>query len=188
MKIILKKSYKIIKTLLVVIIVMITASLIIMKLMGETPSLFGYNFYLIASGSMEPSLQTGDIILSKKVDNTELKISDVVTYQGESGELKGKLITHQIVKMYEEDGEKYIVTKGTANSIEDPAIKEDQVVSVMKTKLPFMGQVLKVINTPLGFLVLIILPLAILLVNEIVALINAFKTDKEEQNNEKNKT
>lgn len=180
MKTIIKKTYKIIKILLVAIIVTITATLIIMKVMGETPAFFGYNFYYIASGSMEPSLQTGDIILSKKVDYAQLKVSDVITYQGQSGELKDKLITHQIVKMYEDGGQKWIVTKGSANAVEDPPITQEQVLSVMKTKLLFVGQILKLINTPFGFLVFIILPLVILLVNEIAALVNAFKTQEEE--------
>ena len=73
MKKVIGKIWDVIKTILVVAMIAITASLLVMKIMGDTPSIMGYNLYYIATPSMEPSLEVGDIIwnlniLYKKVN------------------------------------------------------------------------------------------------------------------------
>lgn len=187
MKRIVSEIYKIIKVILVCLLVVVTLSLMIMKLMGDTPVLFGYNLYYIASGSMEPTLQVGDIILSKVPELDELQVSDIITYQGTTGQLKDKIITHQIVEIEKNNGEVSIITKGTANIEEDPPIRPDQVMSVMVMKLPLLGKALNLLNTPVGFFVLIFIPLVILLINELWVLFNVLKkTDKEENDEEGN--
>ncbi len=179
-----KKIFKYISTALLVLIVVCTCLLLAVKFLGETPSVFGYNFYYIATGSMEPTIAVGDIILSKSADTAELKVGDVVTFNGESGELAGKIVTHRIKEIYEENGQTYVITRGDANTADDPAHRAEAVVSVMKAKLPFLGAVVRVINTPLGFIALIVIPLLISLVREIIELVQTFRSTKEELGND----
>ncbi len=184
MKKVFKKVWKVISTILIVLMIAITLFLVVFKIVGETPSVFGYNLFYIVTGSMEPTVKVGDIILSEKVETSALKEGDVVTFNGESGELEGKIVTHRIVSIYEENGETYIITKGDANTANDPPHKAECVVAVMKCKIPLLGSLVKFINTPLGFVVLIVTPLLMSLVNEILELIRAFRSTKEEQGNE----
>ena len=156
MKKILKKAWSILSTSLVVIMIACTVLLVVLKFVGETPSVFGYNFYYILTGSMEPTVKVGDIILSKEAKPDELEVGDVVTFKGESGELRDKIVTHRIQSVYRENGQLYVVTKGDANTANDPAIRAEAIMSVMKYKVPLLGSVFKVINTPVGFLLLIV--------------------------------
>lgn len=179
-----KKVLKYISTTLIVIIAVCTFLLLALKFVGDTPSVFGYNFYYIATGSMEPTVSVGDIILSKKADISSLSVGDIVTFNGESGDLNGKVVTHRIQSVYEENGQTYVITKGDANTVNDPPHRAEAVISVMKTKVPFLGALVRVINTPLGFLLLIITPLLISLIREIIELIQAFRSTKEELGND----
>lgn len=184
MKKVIGKIWDVIKTILVVAMIAITASLLVMKIMGDTPSIMGYNLYYIATPSMEPSLEVGDIILSKEVkDYTELKEHDVITYQGEVGSYAGKLITHEIIQVnVHDDGSITFLTKGTKPSAQvDPEIRADQVRTKMICEIPFLGDIMNIINHPVGFLIIIVVPLGITFIGEIVNLKNVIKNDEEEE-------
>jgi hypothetical protein len=54
----------------------------------------------------------------------------------------------------------------------------------MITEVPLLGDLMKLINTPAGFLIIIVTPLGICLVGEIVNLVNVFKNKEEEDGDE----
>ena len=184
MKNVLKKIWSVLSTVLIVLMIVCTVLLVAIKFIGETPSVFGYNLYYIVTGSMEPTIRVGDVILGKDVTADELSVGDIVTFRGESGELEGKIVTHRVQSVYEENGQTYLITRGDANTADDPPVRAEAVISVMKAKVPLLGTVVRVINTPIGFLVLIVAPLLISLSKEIIELIRAFRSTKEEQGNE----
>src|SRR5688572_3055096 len=81
--------------------------LIIITNISANVSLFGsYRSFLVQSGSMEPSIMTGDIIVIK--EQQEYMKSDSITFKTEDG----RVVTHRIVEVIEENGEKTFVTKG----------------------------------------------------------------------------
>ena len=57
----------------------------------------------------------------------DLKIGDDVTYHGSENEFAGLTITHRIINTRYENGKYYFITKGVANTGEDPEISEDNV-------------------------------------------------------------
>ena len=83
---------------LVVIIVFTLVIFFTSRINGSTPSVFGYSIFRVSSGSMEPELMVGDIILDKEVENPEdLKVGDVITFR--SDDLGDMLVTHKIIKV-----------------------------------------------------------------------------------------
>lgn len=86
----------------------------------------------IMSGSMEPTLKTGGIVLTDTRDKIP-EIGDIVTYQ--MGESK---VTHRVVR---KEGKNY-VTKGDANNREDPAVvSSEQVIGKVIFTVPFLGYI-----------------------------------------------
>lgn len=166
--------------IVVVIEVVLILLLILTKMSGGVPSLFGYSVYVIASPSMTPELEIGDIIISKAYDGGELNVDDVVEYVGKSGDMKGKIITHKIISIDGEGEERVIVTKGTANTEADPPIAPSDVISVMTYKTVVIDKIYSVISTTWGFIFLVILPMAAMIVSEIVDLAKQIKKEKEE--------
>ena len=92
--------------------------------MGNT-SVFGYRFLQVATGSMQPEINVGDIVFIKKSDN--YLEEEVITYEiGES------YVTHRIVSKNDTE----IITKGDANNILDDAISYDKVVGKVIVVIP----------------------------------------------------
>lgn len=158
------------------LVIALTVFVLVLRFLGETPSVFGYSFYFVLTESMEPEISPGEMILGKRTDPEDLQVGDIVTYKGESGSFFGKIITHKIVEI--NDG--IFITQGVANSIPDPAIHGSQILSKYVTTVPLAGRLFSVINSKLGFLFLIVTPLLLLIVNEISIIVKAFKEDKEE--------
>ena len=110
------------------------------------PDVFGFSTAVIASGSMEPELSSGDIILMHQQDNYET--GDIITFQ--SG---GSLVTHRIAAI---TGEGYI-TRGDANNADDaePAAQENVLGEVVAC-IPRAGSFIFFLKTPLGLTILIL--------------------------------
>ena len=138
---------------------------------GEIPSAFGYTLCRVSSGSMEPELQVGDVILGKKVSEPEkLKVGDVITFKGEDG-LEGMFITHKIiVAPHEEEGVLMLQTKGTANEIPDSPISGDRVVSVMLGEVWFLNKFYSFFLSPWGLITIVFL-IIIIFIDELIALV-----------------
>ena len=165
--------------MIVIIEIMLILVLILTKISGGVPSFFGHSVYVIVSPSMTPELEVGDMIISKKYDGGELEVGDIVEYVGKSGEMKDKIITHKIVSIDGEGDNRTIITKGTANTEADPPIAPSDILSVMTYKTVVIDKVYGVISTRAGFICLVILPMAAMIVSEIVDLLLQIKKEKE---------
>ncbi|MDD6225698.1 MAG: signal peptidase I [bacterium] len=156
---VLGKILNIFLTVILILLVVLIAFIMFMRISGKTPNIAGYMVFRVSTGSMEPDLMVGDVILSKSVDNPEdLKIGDVVTYQGIVGNYKDKLITHEIVQEpYYDNGTCYVVTQGIANYESDPPVSTENIVGIMVTKIPFINNIYNFFITPGGLLTAILL-------------------------------
>lgn len=154
-----KKIIKIAIKIILAIIIVVLVAVFIMKFTGNTPELFGYRVYTVVTGSMSPEIEVGDVIISKKyTSDYDIKVGDVISYIGKSGDIAGKLITHKVVSVEKLDDEIKIVTQGTANSTADPEITDKDVASVMVYKTVVISFLRRVLNNPFGFVFLYILP------------------------------
>ncbi len=157
------------------------------KIFNKTPSIFGYSFYSIATGSMTPTLKVNDVIISKEyTDDMELEIGDIITYNGTTGSYAGKKITHRIVDIEETNGIVYITTKGDNNQSEDPVITSENVVSKMTYKTVVISFLFKVLSNFFGFLLLIICPILFLLISAIIDYVKSSKEEDDEEENSEN--
>lgn len=171
------KTFRIVRnTILGIIIACLTFVIIltmITRLTGGTPSVFGYSLFRVSSGSMEPELKIGDVIVMKSCDGLSVKKGDIVTYESKSGEMAGKLVTHRVVKApYKEKTDYYIVTKGDANIGEDEPIGISQVKGILVTKISILSFIYNIFVTPVGLLIIIAL-IIFAFFNEIVILVRA---------------
>ena len=153
-KSVLKKIANVLLTVVIILLAVVIAFTIFVRITGNTPTLFGYSILRVSTGSMEPELMVGDVILTKEVDEVKsLAVGDVITYKGTIGEYADMLITHQIVKApYEENGTTYVVTKGIANDIEDQPVPADRIISKLVCKIPFLDALYGFFLTPWGLL------------------------------------
>lgn len=125
----------------------------------ELPGVFGVKPAVVLSGSMEPTIQTGDLITVTDCDPTALHEGDVVCYLS-----SGKAITHRIASVTTgEDGQLRYVTQGDANNAADRLpVTVDQVQGVWSgMRLPGVGNAILFMQTPAGMVLFIVCPLAL---------------------------
>ena len=93
----------------------------------------------VLSGSMEPTLQTGDVVVAKRVEPRDVRIGDVVTYRSPTR----RLVTHRVRALHQ-SGERFVfVTKGDANnSTERWTLKPGDELSRSVYRIPMAGHVL----------------------------------------------
>ncbi len=81
-------------------------------------NVFGYTYFVVATGSMSGTIEVDDIIFVKITD--KVAINDIITFKSKDGDI----ITHRLIK---KDGSRYI-TKGDVNNVIDDAITKEQII------------------------------------------------------------
>ncbi len=95
---------------------------------------FRYYTIAIASGSMEDTIDKGDVVVVDKEYQTIGK-NDILAYRHDN-----KVVVHRVYKMIDTGSEKFIYTKGDANSNFDQyKVTEDMIIGVVKVKIPLIG-------------------------------------------------
>lgn len=119
------------------------------------PSVFGYKAYSITTDSMKPTLDEGDIIITKQQQEDKIKQGDIITYVQ-----NGEVITHRIIQIETQDGKNKYVTKGDNNTIEDSEkINYEQIEGVKLIKIPLLGNILNFMKDEIIVLIIILVVL-----------------------------
>lgn len=125
----------------------------------EVPSFFGWKPFIVLSGSMETQISAGDIVVVKEIDTNELKKGDIIAFK--DGNI---VITHRIDEVTEIDGKTQYITKGDNNSTQDIGyVLPEQVEGVFKFKIARLGNIAMFIQTPLGMIVCLSIPIIIII-------------------------
>lgn len=128
---------------------------------NEVPSFFGWKPFIVLSGSMETQIMTGDIAVVKEVNTNELKDNDIIAFKDN----EDIVITHRIVEIVkDDDGNTKYKTKGDNNNSEDDGyVYPEQVEGIYKFRIAKIGNLALFIQTPVGMVVCISIPLIMLL-------------------------
>ncbi len=100
----------------------------------------GLHSFVVLTGSMEPSVNPGDLVLVEKEDH--YNVGDIIVFS-----TQGTIIVHRIHAIEEN----YIITKGDANNYIDPwKIRSDKIIGKTFAVLPYIGLPLVAISRLLG--------------------------------------
>lgn len=87
---------------------------------------------VIASGSMSPTLEEGDVIAWTPVDIEDVSVGDVVVFRSYTGWSGERVIAHRVTEVVDNDGVLMLGTKGDANEWDDqnmPSLSEPYIRS-----------------------------------------------------------
>ena len=116
------------------------------------PSVFGYRPFFVLSGSMEKEIHKGDLIITKIIEPSTLKINDVIAFRDE----ENTVTTHRIIDMIERDGNTYFVTKGDNNNTQDQNLVEyKDVEGIYVGRVPLVGTILNELAKPVNAVILV---------------------------------
>jgi signal peptidase len=138
----------------------------------------GFRLFVLASGSMEPALSPGTLILTQP--QQKYLPGEVITFQRSSeraDKSKQLIVTHRVIATKRLDQTYLYLTKGDANQEIDPIqVYHHQVIGKVVFALPLVGLILVWPYSRLGFYMLVVLPAVIIigyLVKHIIFLLTA---------------
>lgn len=133
------------------------------------PSVLGTTPMVVLSGSMSGNapdhIEMGDLIFVGKAEPEALKVGDIITFmQGST------VVTHRIIEISRDDsGKLQFLTKGDANNTADTKpVSEDDLVGIYKGRIPKVGDMAMFMQTPLGMILFIGVPLLAFLAYDII--------------------
>ncbi len=122
------------------------------------PGLVGLVSLVVISGSMQPSLHVGDMVVTKQVEPESLRIGDVITYRSVKD-----LTTHRIVGIDSSSEGIVFRTKGDANTTPDmEPVPSERVLAKVVYRIPFVGYLVNFVDSRLGRMLFIIVPIVVL--------------------------
>lgn len=137
-------------------LVIIITTLVFVTVFGILNLYFGFRFYTVQSGSMEPVIKTNSLIVIKSQPNYQA--NDIITFR--SGQT---LTTHRLIDT--KDGQ--FTTKGDRNDMPDnKLVSLSQVLGKVVLAIPFLGKPIAFIKTQTGFILLIVIPSTIIVYSE----------------------
>ncbi len=146
-----KKVMKWISNLFVVFFLILSLGVLVTNVQakGEPPSIFGFQLLQVLTGSMEPHLNPGDIVVIKK-DNG-IQVNDVITYKNP----ENIYVTHRVVDVVEKNNEILFQTRGDANNIVDQDfVSSDQLLGSYVFSIPKIGYIINIAKNPIGIFLL----------------------------------
>lgn len=156
-----KKAISIIVILILIPILLISIVILVDSHThpNEVSSFFGWKPFIVLSGSMETQISAGDIVVVKEIDTNELKKGDIIAFK--DGNI---VITHRIDEVTEIDGKTQYITKGDNNNTQDIGyVSPEQIEGVFKFKVSRLGNLAMFIQTPLGMIVCLSIPIIIII-------------------------
>lgn len=119
---------------------------------------------IVKSGSMEPAIMTGSIVIVKP--ESSYKIGDVITFGKDTK--TDVPTTHRIIA---QNSDGTYTVKGDANEDPDPnPVQRSSVIGSVVFHVPYVGFVLDFARQPIGFTLLIAIPAALVILEELLTI------------------
>ncbi len=130
---------------------------VVLVLSVMLPNLFGMRDLTVLSGSMEPTIHTGDVVVEHQIPPLDARIGDIVSFK--DPEDPSVLITHRVQDIQVQNGIVAFVTKGDANTgVERWKVSADGMIGRVDYHVWHLGYLLFWIRGRMGRVVLVVLP------------------------------
>jgi signal peptidase I len=130
------------------------------------PVALGQHAFTVLSGSMEPALRTGDVVVVTRIAPTEARIGDVVSFR--SPDVPGRTITHRVVDVTASGTALHFVTRGDANSADESwSIDRTGTIGRVEYRIPKLGFVTNRIGSKVGRFAFLVVPALLLALLEL---------------------
>lgn len=133
-----------------------------------------YNAYVVLTGSMIPTININDVVVTKRTDPSKLKVDDIVTFESTDSRFSGLIITHRIKNIYVDSstGLYSFETMGDNNPSPDFTLtKGEKVLGKVIFRIPKLGYIQQFLASRGGWIIAILIPCLAILSYDIVKLV-----------------
>ena len=117
----LQRQLSMLVTLLLVLAVALCLYTVVQVLSRGYVNLGGFMMFRVVTGSMEPTIPVGALLVTQQVDIETIRMDDIICFRTQVAEIWGKIVTHRVVGIWEAEagGLLLLETKGDANLVAD---------------------------------------------------------------------
>ncbi len=125
----------------------------------KVPSVFGYSFMQVATGSMEPTIPTGSVIIVQQTEAAQIKVGDVITFYSPDPTIKDLPNTHRVTAISADSGAPVFTTRGDAGFEDDPyPVPADRLIGVYKLHFS-IGKLSEIMHSKAFFFLAMLIPI-----------------------------
>lgn len=158
-------------TVISVVLVLAVALCLTVSIQSATQgyvSIAGFSVFRVVTGSMEPTVRVGEVLLCRSTPIEEIQTDDIVCYRSEFSEIRDAVVTHRVVLIEQDSaGELCLQTRGDANLATDPyPVRRDNLIGKVIWHSGNDGiftRFLSFISSKIGFLSCIVIPILLVL-------------------------
>lgn len=173
MKRIKKVAVAIVYILLALVLTYNIYNFVNIKVLGnDMTSVLGYSMLEVVSGSMEPTIHVGDMIIIDTKDD-DYNANDIVTFYDENG----SFVTHRIISRVGT----MVTTKGDNNDSLDPEFATDRIVGKYVFKIQGLGFMFKALQSPITMILVLIVGVLVCVLVSTDSEGNPIKSEEEKE-------
>ena len=145
-------------------------------------NVFGYVAFSVQTDSMEGTINPGDLIIGKIPDSAhDLPVGTIVSFH-EKVDNQVIVNTHRIHEADNSGAVTKYITKGDKEAAADQNPKtENEIISVYQFRIPFAGAFIDFIREPLGFILVLVIPMLAFIAWQAYKLIDIYLKNKKMQ-------
>lgn len=131
----------------------------------RVPDFMGYKPFIVLSGSMEPAILAGDLIVTKEIAPETIKVGDVISFRVENN----IVVSHRVTEIITEGG-LFFLTKGDANiGMDATRVEPEAIEGLYIWRGAGLGKFALFLQTPIGMLIFVVTPLCMFIVYDMVS-------------------
>jgi signal peptidase len=142
------------------------------------PRVLHWDMQVVMSGSMEPAMPVGSVVLVRPVDPEAVAVGDIITFRQQGSP---DFVTHRVVEVLEEESLSFR-TRGDANEEPDTSLVPASALrGRVWVTIPYLGYVAQHAHQPWGFLLLVGVPGGLIIAGEIFHIFSTLRRGRQEK-------
>jgi signal peptidase len=131
----------------------------------KVPDFMGYKPFIVLSGSMEPTIEAGDLIITKRIAPEKVAVGDVISFRVEND----IVVSHRVTEVETAGGLSFL-TKGDANiGMDAVEVQPETIEGLYVWRGAGLGKLALFLQTPIGMLLFVVAPLCLFIIYDIVS-------------------
>lgn len=138
-------------------------------LAAAAPNLIGYHSFTVLSGSMTPTIRTGDVVIVAPIAPLQARVGEIVAFRDPLN--RSRLYNHRVRTITRVGSRVSFVTQGDANSGQEHwSVPVNGRLGRVVYRVPAIGFALVYLGNPIVRIALITLPALVLLMIELAGI------------------
>ena len=103
-------------TVLLILAVLLCLWVTVQVMSRGYANLFGYSLFRVVTGSMEPTIPVGSLLVCRQIEMERVQVGDIICFHAQETAIFGQMMTHRVTDIFPAEGGGLLFqTRGDAN-------------------------------------------------------------------------